>query len=67
MLKVISSYSFNLYYIKEKDMILSDFLSRQDHDNGNPDEIILIFFNLHNLLYEKYYNIGKTEKYLIKH
>ena len=24
------SYSFNLYYIKGKDMILSDFLSRQD-------------------------------------
>ena len=29
LLELISSYSFNLYYIKEKDMILSDFLPRQ--------------------------------------
>ena len=28
LLEVLSSYSFNLYYIKGKDMILSDFLSR---------------------------------------
>ena len=27
LLKFISSYSFNLYYMKGKDMILSDFLS----------------------------------------
>ena len=30
LLEVLSSYSFNLYYIKGKDMILSDFLSRQN-------------------------------------
>ena len=29
LFKILSSYSFNLYYIKGKDMILSDFLSRQ--------------------------------------
>ena len=28
LLEILSSYSFNLYYIKGKDMILSDFLSR---------------------------------------
>ena len=28
LLEVLSSYSFNLYYIKGKDMILSNFLSR---------------------------------------
>ena len=27
LLELISSYSFNLYYMKEKDMILSDYLS----------------------------------------
>ena len=27
LLELISSYSFNLYYMKGKDMILSDFLS----------------------------------------
>ena len=30
LLEGLSAYSFNLYYIKGKDMILSDFLSRQD-------------------------------------
>ena len=28
LLEILSSYSFNFYYIKGKDMILSDFLSR---------------------------------------
>ena len=36
LLELISSYSFNLYYMKGKDMILSDFLSRQTHDTIDP-------------------------------
>ena len=32
LLEVLSSYSFNLYYIKGKDLILNDFLSRQIED-----------------------------------
>ena len=66
LLELIISYSFNLYYIKGKDMILSDFLSRQNHDDGNPHEIIPISFSMHNLLHEKYYNVGKTERYLVQ-
>ena len=46
LLELLSSYSFNLYYIKGKDMILSDFLSRQKLDNSNPDVIIPISFNM---------------------
>ena len=42
LLEILSSYSFNLYYIKGKDMILSDFLSRQIEDDSNPHEIIPI-------------------------
>ena len=49
LLELISSYSFNLYYIKGKDMILSDFLSRQKHDNS---DIIPISFNMHSILYK---------------
>ena len=30
-------------------MILSDFLSRQKHDNSNPHEIIPISFNNNNI------------------
>ena len=39
LLELISSYSLNLYYMKGKDMILSDFLSRQMHGTSNPHEI----------------------------
>ena len=42
LLELISSYSLNLYYIKGKAMVLSDFLSRQNHDDSNPHEIISI-------------------------
>ena len=63
LLEFISSYSFNLYYIKGKDMVLSDFLSRQNNDNSNPHEIIPISFNMHKALHENYYNI---ENYLVQ-
>ena len=39
LLELISSYSFNLYYMKGKDMILSDFLSQQKNYHSNPNEI----------------------------
>ena len=66
LLELISSYLFNSCNIKGKDRILSDFLSRQKHDNSDPHEIIPISFNMHNVLHEKYYNIGETDKYLIQ-
>ena len=56
LLEVLSSYSFNLYYIKDKDMILSDFLSRQIEDDSNPHEIIPISFNIREILQENYHN-----------
>ena len=52
LLELISSYSFNLYYMKGKDMILSDFLSRQGNDDSDPGEIIPISFNAYNILEE---------------
>ena len=50
LLEILSSYSFNLYYIKGKDMILSDFLSRQIEDDNNLHEIIPISFNIWDVL-----------------
>ena len=38
--------------MKGKDMILSDFLSRQKHDDSNPHEIIPISFTMHNVLHK---------------
>ena len=61
LLEILSSYSFTLHYIKGKDMLLSDFLSRQMHDNSNPHDIIPISFSMQNILQSKYYNIGKDE------
>ena len=57
LLEILSSYSFNLYYIKGKDMILSDFLSRQIEDHSNLHEIIPISFKIREMLQENYHNI----------
>ena len=65
-LELISSYSFNLYYMKGKDMILSDFLSRQMHDTSSPHEIIPISFNMYDALYEAYYRVDPTDRYLVQ-
>ena len=62
LLELISSYSFNLYYMKGKDMTLSDFLSRQKNDDSNPHEIIPISFNMCQVLDDDYY----SDKYLIQ-
>ena len=63
LLEFISSYSFNLYYIKGKDMVLSDFLSRQNSNDSNLHEIIPLSFNMHRVLHDNYYNI---ENYLVQ-
>ena len=45
LLEHLAGYSFNLYYVKGKDMILCDYLSRIAVDNGYPGEVIPISFN----------------------
>ena len=45
LLEQLSGYSFNLYFVKGKDMILCDYLSRIDVDRGDPSEVIPISFN----------------------
>ena len=66
LLEILSSYSFNLYYINGKDMILSDFLSRQKIDDINPCEIIPISFNIRAALQDKYYSLeGENDRYMI--
>ena len=66
LLEVLSAYSFNNYYMKGKDMILSDFLSRQRTGNSSPHEIIPISFHMQAILKDRYYNIGSDNKYLIQ-
>ena len=72
LLELISSYSFNLYYMKGKDMVLSDFLSQQNNDDSNPNEIIPISFDICKVLednmnnFDKYNSNFGNEKYLIQ-
>ena len=72
LLELLSPYSFNLYYIKGKDMVLSDFLSRQKTDDSNPHELIPISFTLKSQVDNHFYQISsridqpKTDKYLVQ-
>ena len=53
LLELLSSCSFNLYYIKGKDMILSYFLSRWIHNGSNLHKIIPISFNIKSILHDR--------------
>ena len=67
LLEVLSAYSFILYYMKGKDMILSDFLSRQEIDKSDPHEIIPISFDMKAILNDKCYKIEEeNNKYLVQ-
>ena len=65
LLEILSAYSFNLYYIKGKDMVLSDFLSRQLGDDSDPHEIIPISLNIKEILKEIYQNMVK-DMYMVQ-
>ena len=71
LLELISSYSFNLYYMKGKDMVLSNLLSQKNNDNSNPNEIIPISFDMYKILENNLNNFDKNnnfgnDKYLIQ-
>ena len=68
LLEVISSYSFNLYYMKGKEMILNDFLLQQKNDDSNLNEITHISFDMYTILEGNFYleNNFCTDKYLIQ-
>ena len=72
LLELLSPYSFNLYYIKGKDMVLSNFLLRQKTDNSNPHELIPISFTLKSQTDNHFYRIDneinrpKNDRYLVQ-
>ena len=68
LLELLSPYSFNLYYIKGKDMVLSDFLSRQRTDDSDPHELIPILCLLRNQVSNHFYHIDteRKDKYLVQ-
>ena len=72
LLELLSPYSFNLYYIKGKDMVLNDFLSRQKTDDSNPHELIPILFSLRDQVSDYFYcidneiNPPSKDKYMVQ-
>ena len=72
LLELLSPYSFNLYYIKGKDMVLSNFLSRQKTDDSNPHELIAILFSLKSQVSNHFYRINnevivpRNDRYLVQ-
>ena len=62
LIELLSPYSFNLYYIKGKDMVLSDFLSRQKADNSNLHEIIPVSFTVKGLSPEHFYQFNSMTR-----
>ena len=67
LLEVLRAHSFNLYYMKGKDMILSDFLSRQETDKSDLHEIIPISFDMKTISNDRFYNVEEQEgKYLVQ-
>ena len=72
LLELLGPYSFYLYYIKGKDMVLSDFLSRQKMDDSNPHKLIPISFTLSSQTDNHFYQITnekdqpKTNKYSVQ-
>ena len=72
LLELLSPYSFNLYYINGKDMVLSDFLSRQKTDDSNPHELIPISFMLRSQVDNHFYQINnessqpRNDRYLVQ-
>ena len=54
LLEGLNQFTFHLYYVKGKDMILCDFLSRVAADDSDPMDLIPISFNVFELLQDHY-------------
>ena len=63
LLEALSFFSFHLYYVKGKDMILCGFLSRIQVDDGDPMDLIPITYNVMEVLEEVYNRI--VDKYFV--
>ena len=57
LLEGLNQFTFHLYYVKGKDMILCDFLSRMAADDSDPMDLIPISFNVYELLQDHYSRI----------
>ena len=55
----LSHFTFHLYYVKGKDMILCDFLSRVAADGGDLKDLVPVAFNTFTILKERYSHMAE--------
>ena len=55
----LSHFTFHLYYVKGKDMILCDFLSRVAADGGDPMDLVPVAFNTFTILKKRYSHMAE--------
>ena len=55
----LSQFTFHLYYVKGKDMILCDFLSRVAADGGDPMDLVPVALNTFTILKERYSHMAE--------
>ena len=55
----LSQFTFHLYYVQGKDMILCDFLSRVAADGGDPMDLVPVAFNTFTILKERYSHMAE--------
>ena len=63
LLDRLSAYSFNLYYVKGRDMILADYLSRHRNKDLDSSELIPISFCCMNV-FRSFWKLNMDLKYI---
>ena len=57
----LNAFNFHLYYVKGKDMILCDFLSRIAVDEGDPMDLVPVSFNTITILQDYYFRLSQLK------
>ena len=58
----LNGFNFHLYYVKGKDMILCDFLSRIAVDEGDPMDLVPVSFNAFTILQDYYFRLRQMSQ-----
>ena len=61
LLEHLSNFSFNIYYMKGKDLIIADYLSRHRSDDTDPHSVIPISFALRDTLADQYHILTRSQ------
>ena len=59
LLFCLNAFTFHLYCVKGKDMILCDFLSRISADGGDPMDLVPVAFNVLSIVQDRYNHMAE--------